>query len=181
MAIKKQSELKKDVAKLKEEGDDASEKLEALAKFAERTKAAFEELKGSATEEGDKATERSVLEIQASIEHKYKEAEEELYEVEEKLEEKQEDFETAIATDRQDLERLKPLSKEAKAVGADGTAIAKAEEAKKNEVDFLSDQTQEIEKTQAELEQEANISRQRKENARFNHQSRNILGRTEKK
>ncbi|MEA5522882.1 hypothetical protein [Limnoraphis robusta] len=181
MGIKKQSEIKKDIAGLKKEGDDASENLEALAKFAERTKAAFEELKGSATEEGDKASERAVLEIQASIERKYKEAEEELQEVEEKLEEKQEDFEGAIAADQQDLERLKPLSKEAKAVGSDGIAIEKAEEAKKSEIDFLSDQTQDIEKTQAELEQEAKLSRQRKENARFKHQSRNTLGRTEKK
>lgn len=181
MAIKKQSEIKKDIAGLKKEGDDASENLEALAKFAERTKAVFEGLKGSATEEGDKASERAVLEIQASIEHKYKEAEEELQEVEEKLEEKQEDFEEAIVSDQQDLERLQPLSKEAKAVGADGTAIEKAEEAKKSEIDFLSDQTQDIEKTQAELEQEAKSSRQRKDNARFKHQSRDSLGETQKK
>jgi chromosome segregation ATPase len=181
MSIKKQSEIKTDVADLKKEGDDASDKLEALTKFAERTKAVFEELKGSATDEGDKAAEGAVLEIQASIDRQYAGAEKELKKVNEKLQDKQEDFQGAIAADKQDLKKLKPLSQEAKTVGADAKAIQKAEQAKTSEIDFLVDQAGDIKKTKAELQQEANLSRQRKDNARFKHQSRNTLGGTEKK
>ncbi|NES18537.1 MAG: hypothetical protein F6K41_06315 [Symploca sp. SIO3E6] len=175
MAAKKQKEIKQELEKKKKGGDDASKKAVELAKFAEKTKAMFENFEGEATAETAQSIEQTSQAIQSNIEGRYNEAIEKSEEIYEELEQEQKGFEKGAEFDRSDVAKLKELQKEAKAVGVNDASIAQAEKSKQQEISFLNTEAKDVEKAQGQMKKKLVESKQRRQAARFKYKSKNTL------
>jgi chromosome segregation ATPase len=173
---KKRSEIKQEIEKKKKQGDDASQEALKLAEYAEKVKETFESFEGEATAETASLIEGSVTAVQSSIEKKYNEAVEKAEDINEELDEDNKNFEQGIKADESDINKIKKLSAEAKQVGVGSGSIDIAEKSKQKEIDFLQEQTSEVEAAQEEIETKLNDSKQRRTAARFQYKSKNTLG-----
>ncbi|NEP61381.1 MAG: hypothetical protein F6K31_31255 [Symploca sp. SIO2G7] len=179
MAAKKQKDISKEVAKLDAKVQDVSQKALDLAKLAEETKSTFDSQTTAFTAETSQSIEQASHEFQRSIDTNYNEVFEKSQEVYDQLEEKQEGFEKAIAADRSDLTKLNALKQEAEAAGVSSSDIDRAGESKQEEINFLSASTEHIETVQDELKKKLDESRQRRQAARLNYQSKSLDNNTQ--
>jgi chromosome segregation ATPase len=180
MTIQKTSDIKKEVSEVKEKGKETTSEMKNLAAYAERLKATFKQLEGDATEEGDSATKQAVEASQAALEKKYDQTKSKYEEVKNELQKTEQDFQQAGQADQRDITKLNSVAQEAKKVGADDTALKKAVISKQIEINFLTEQNKDIDKTQKEMKADASESQKRKQSAKFKHQSKGTLRRAKK-
>jgi hypothetical protein len=172
MAIKKRKDISQEVAKLEDEGQDASQKAVDLAKFAEATKSTFESLSPDFTEETSQTISQASHELQASIDTNHSEVLQESENVLANLEQKQKGFEGAITADKSDISKLNTLQAEGNEVAHSN--IAKVQESKQEEIDFLTGLIKDVEEVQDDIDKKLNESKQRRQAARFSYKSKSL-------
>lgn len=165
MAAKKRKDISQEVRKLEDEGQNASQKALEVAKFDEAAK--FESLSPDFTEETSQAIGQASNELQGSIDRKQSEVLQESEDVLDKLEQKQKEFKGAIAADKSDISKLNALQAEGDVV--DDSKIVQVQECKKEEINFLTGLTKDIEAVQDDINKKLNESKQRRQAARINY------------
>lgn len=173
---KGRKEIKQELEQKKREGDLSSKKALELAKLAEKTKATLESMQGEATEEAAKGMESAAAAFQQTIETKAVQAEQQSEKIDTALEQTQQKFEEAKKSDQVDINKLKSLESEAKRVNVGVEGVVQAEKAKMEEMQFLTSESQGVEKAQQEMQKKITEAKQKRQGAKFSYKSRNTLG-----
>lgn len=173
---KGRKEIKQELEQKKKEGDLSSKKALELAKLAEKTKATLESMQGEATEEAAKGMESAAAAFQQTIETKAVQAEQQSEKINADLEQKQLKFEEAKKFDQADVSRLQALESEAKRAGIGVEGIVQAEKTKMEEMQFLTSESQGVEKAQQEMQKIISEAKQKRQGTKTPYKSRDTLG-----